>query len=157
MKNSFHPQCCALCQLEKPLQESHLIPKFVSNWLKNTSATGHLRSIENPNRRVQDGVKDKLLCRDCEQLLSISEKHFAENVFVKFHQNEIISPDNNIFLHFIVSISWRLAYYYLNKYPEYYKFFATELRNAIEDWRIFLINFNHKFIYINHYLFSVVG
>jgi hypothetical protein len=49
------------------LQESHILPSFVYRWMKETSATGYLRFGQQPNLRVQDGVKRHLLCANCEQ------------------------------------------------------------------------------------------
>ena len=39
---------CALCGEDKELQLSHIIPKFIGKYLKNTSI-GNIRSHENPN------------------------------------------------------------------------------------------------------------
>lgn len=39
---------CALCGKNAELRESHLIPKFVGEWIKRTSATGYLRQVVNP-------------------------------------------------------------------------------------------------------------
>lgn len=44
---------CALCGEDKELQLSHIIPKFIGKYLKNTSI-GNIRSHENPNRIAQD-------------------------------------------------------------------------------------------------------
>jgi hypothetical protein len=48
---------CRLCGEMKELQESHILPGFVYRWMKETSATGYLRFAQQPNLRVQDGVK----------------------------------------------------------------------------------------------------
>jgi hypothetical protein len=45
---------CALCGENKKLRMSHIIPNFVFKWMKETSATGFLRSAENPKKRLQD-------------------------------------------------------------------------------------------------------
>lgn len=74
-------EICALCNQESELRESHIIPKFVFDYIKETSATGYLRNVTSINRRLQDGPKRKLLCHDCEQKFSIAEKYFAETVF----------------------------------------------------------------------------
>ena len=46
-----------------------------------------MRSLLSPNLRIQDGVKKKLLCGDCELLFSIYEKQFAENIFIPYHND----------------------------------------------------------------------
>ena len=58
---------CALCHDKSELELSHIIPKFVLRYLKETSA-GLLRSAENPNAVVQDGEKHYMLCGKCEDL-----------------------------------------------------------------------------------------
>lgn len=62
---------CALCKSQNIiLQDSHIIPKFVSRRLIKKSITGFLRQASNPNKRLQDGDSTYLLCADCEQKFS---------------------------------------------------------------------------------------
>src|SRR3546814_6050943 len=58
---------CAFCDSDEPLRESHVLPAFVFRWLRGRSGTGHMRNTDNPNRRVQDGLK-----------LPRSEEHTSE-------------------------------------------------------------------------------
>jgi hypothetical protein len=60
---------CRLCLKQSELENSHIIPSFLYRWLKETSGTGFLRFGRNPNRRVQDGLKEYWLCPTCEDLL----------------------------------------------------------------------------------------
>lgn len=73
---------CALCAESSDLQQSHIIPKFVFKWLRETSATHHFRFSQKPNLRVQDGLKPRMLCQKCEQLFSSWENEFSKNCFV---------------------------------------------------------------------------
>jgi len=111
---------CGLCQKEKPLLDSHIIPAFVFKWIKNTSATGYLRFLENINLRAQDGKKTKLLCSDCENILSVVETKFANAIFYPYvdyelDQNGVAKGKIRFFdyddwlLRFIISIHWRLT------------------------------------------------
>jgi hypothetical protein len=97
----------------------HIIPSFIFSWIKETSTTGYLRNPENINMRIQDGVKKKLLCHDCEQLFSTWEKKFSENIFAPYVQKELnISgiPSGIMksikyeewLLRFIISVQWRI-------------------------------------------------
>src|SRR4030042_4769769 len=103
---------CALCEKHAELQLSHIIPKFIARWIKKTGATGYLRNVE--NERVQDGIKEPLLCSDCEQQFSRYENYFAKNFFrpltkyVKFPKQTIPYDENLV--KFILSISWRVLY-----------------------------------------------
>ncbi|MCD8231985.1 MAG: hypothetical protein LUD14_09255 [Clostridiales bacterium] len=98
---------CALCRNQKELQLSHIIPKFVGKYLKETSV-GNIRSQEDPNRVVQDIEKHYLLCHDCEELFSASERYFANNLFYPYHKDKVDSftYDEQLF-YFITSLSWR--------------------------------------------------
>ncbi|MFA5750112.1 MAG: hypothetical protein WC895_02735 [Candidatus Shapirobacteria bacterium] len=104
---------CRLCGLEKPLRKSHIIPKFVSQYIKENSLTGYLRQSGNINQRVQDGLKVSLLCQDCELKFSKWEREFAK---IFFHHNKLakegkqalvkIVYDSSL-ISFVVSLFWR--------------------------------------------------
>lgn len=102
---------CALCDQEKAsLKESHSIPKFVYQWIKETSPTPYLRSSDNVNKREQDGPKEYLLCEKCEGHLSLMETEFAEKLFKKIAnyrkqaQEIIVSESMRVC---VLSIFWR--------------------------------------------------
>ena len=90
---------CALCGEDKELQLSHIIPKFIGKYLKNTSI-GNIRSHENPNRIAQDIEKHYMLCHDCEELFSASERYFANTVFYPYKRDkhETFNYDEKLFL-----------------------------------------------------------
>ena len=71
---------CALTRKELPLRQSHIYPKFVIEWMKDTGST-YFRSHLMPNKRIQDGYKLHFLSDEAEQLFSHREKWFAENIF----------------------------------------------------------------------------
>jgi len=133
---------CALCSEERELQLSHIVPKFVVDHLKR-SGPGGMRSYRTPNLRIQDGEKTRLLCRECEQLLSGWEKKFAENLFVPLHNPEPVTTPikyQEWALKFAASVSWRVLHYYvtsgLSNFPEQ----EVELaKRALEVWKDFLM------------------
>src|ERR1700690_3695395 len=100
---------CRLCQHSAELQESHVIPAFVFRWRKDTAPTPFMRTSEEPNRRVQDGLTRYWLCRDCEQRLAVWERQFAGSIFrpVTEHGACRVQYDDWL-LKFCVSISWRI-------------------------------------------------
>ena len=133
---------CALCLQEKDLQLSHIIPKFVVRWLKETSPGG-IRGTPEPNRRIQDGIKEYLLCKECEEKLSKWEGLFARRVFGPFQRSAIRRRVGygEWALKFAVSVSWRLLLYGkrregLSHFDEQGK---LEANRALETWRRFLI------------------
>ncbi|AHI07181.1 hypothetical protein BDW_13405 [Bdellovibrio bacteriovorus W] len=111
-------ELCVLCQKSNLLCESHIIPSFVTKWIKDTSVTGYLRGVENPNLRMQDSRKYKLLCNDCEQIFSAWEREFAQKVFFPYVKEELSSqmsyqgkigeiPYDKWLLNFCLSVQWR--------------------------------------------------
>ena len=70
---------CRLCKCtDKPLKESHIIPKMFYNALKRNSPTRIMRMADDPNRGVQDGLKLPFLCGECEELFGIVNKCAVE-------------------------------------------------------------------------------
>ena len=101
---------CALCDRETDLQLSHIIPKFVGRHLKKTSI-GNIRNLEDYNNIIQDIEKHYMLCHDCEELFSASERWFANNVFYPWQKDKKDEIQYNKHLHyFITSLSWRSLY-----------------------------------------------
>jgi hypothetical protein len=101
---------CALCRAEAKLEVSHLISAFVARRLRQDSpGRGFLRSNRQPNQRMQDGPKDKLLCRNCEELLATHESAFARDIFAPTMDglnldDLVITRDH---YRFCISIAWR--------------------------------------------------
>lgn len=105
---------CRLCNENKELVESHIIPKFIGRWLIKTSATGYLRDINKPNVRCQDIIKTKLLCKQCEDILSNDESYFADVIFHPYMNRK--SHNYNFVYNFQLSrfcagLSWRVLVY----------------------------------------------
>jgi hypothetical protein len=147
-------EICALCGEEKELCVSHFIPKFVFNWTKRTSATGYLRPAANINKRVQDGVKEKLLCCDCEGKFSKYETYFADKIFHPYVNGEqsTFEYDENL-QKFIISMAWRIV----KKDLEGFKKFQPEMfeytKKAEEYWRRILLEDKTDEKYEHHLLF----
>lgn len=98
---------CALCGQPKELQLSHIVPKFIINHLKKTS----IGKIRNQEKAVQDGEKHYLLCHDCEELFSRSERAFANQIFYPYLRDhkDNFNYSKDIY-YFITSLSWRSLY-----------------------------------------------
>lgn len=133
---------CAFCDSEARLRESHVLPAFVYRWLRSRSGTGHIRQTDNPNRRVQDGLKLPWLCGDCEAQFSRYETAFATKLFHPWHGGTYQIPYDDWLLKFCVSVSWRVLRFARgrNKEASY-----TETQQALMDqaetsWRAFLQN-----------------
>ncbi len=127
---------CKLCHKEKELQESHIIPKFVYKWMKQTG-TGRFRQGLNINKPIQDGTKEFLLCRDCEQEFSKREDWFKKNVFSSFIDKGVTTfyPSDNL-KYFAVSLLWRVLIYFKDDGNNYK--FKEKLDEAEIEWRKYL-------------------
>ena len=110
---------CALCKNETQLCESHIIPKFCFRpLLDDKRRINSIRFNEKAEPRlVQDGWKEKLLCKDCEQIICGYERNFSEiwmqSSFLRQPINEeyvlVKGVDYTAFKLFHLSILWRFA------------------------------------------------
>jgi len=98
---------CPLCDIKPSDEDSHIIPAFIFRWIKATSPTGFLRRVSEQNRRVQDGVKYKLLCISCEDRFSKWENQFAQNAFYPATIRQLPIHYNDWMSKFSVSLLWR--------------------------------------------------
>lgn len=102
---------CFYCKEHDSIENSHVISKFISDWVKETSPTGYLRSIGNPNKREQDGEKQPILCPDCEQDFGIFENIYKKNLFSAIaNYRKPLPKVLNISEHdkkFMLSLVWR--------------------------------------------------
>lgn len=133
---------CSLCREEKELRESHIIPKFVFDWHKESSGTGFLRSSEMPNRRVQDGAKEHMLCADCEFLFNQWETPFATKIFHPLNRREAMRFEyESWLLKFAASVSWRvLTWYNPNNLLEISESGKGLIDRALQTWKEFVFD-----------------
>jgi hypothetical protein len=107
---------CKLCHKEAELRESHIIPSFFFRYLKSSSGTGHLRSQQTANKRVQDGYKEYWLCQSCEDQFNKFETLFSNNIFHRLtKQNAYQFTYDQFLLKFCASVSWRVLTYLKEK------------------------------------------
>jgi hypothetical protein len=129
---------CRLCEIEKPLVDSHVIPRFVGQYLKETGATGFLTAISQNSRpsRAQDIFTMKLLCEDCEQLISTSETFFHQAIFVPFTENSLshIEVDTRL-ARFVISVSLRSLWVHKEIGDPLVPKYASEFQALEAEWR----------------------
>src|SRR5512135_3883800 len=70
---------CALCKADAPLKNSHIIPEFLYRSLYDDKHRFHQISIEpeRVNLYLQKGLREPLLCGQCEQRVSVWERHMS--------------------------------------------------------------------------------
>ena len=131
---------CKLTHRETELRNSHIYPKFVIDWMRETGSK-YLRRYAIPNQRNQDGYKKYLLSEKAEQLFSKKEKWFAENIFRLYLNNPFseLKYDGNLF-YFSILLLWRILILELEQ-PNINQFkFKNILEEAEQQWRLFLLN-----------------
>jgi len=72
---------CSLCDLEREVVESHILPRFVYRPAMNEIGQLHgWNARGNLGRAViQDGIKERLMCNECEDFLNTNyEQPFNE-------------------------------------------------------------------------------
>ncbi len=133
---------CRLCRQRHPLKQSHILPAFIFRDLRNQSGTGHIRFSENPNVRVQDGLKLPWLCGSCESLLSGWERRFANEILHPWNNGCELTRYSDWFLKFCVSVSWRVLVYAKGINPQnvYSEGHEKLFRSAELTWREFLLD-----------------
>ncbi|MEA3031273.1 MAG: hypothetical protein QOG13_2598 [Sphingomonadales bacterium] len=131
---------CKFCGQVAELRESHILPAFVYRWLRARSGSGHIRDTENPNLRVQDGLKLHWLCNECEGLFSRFETAFATKVFHPWHKGNHHIEYREWLLKFCVSVSWRVLEYALahGRGHDYSDEQRKLLVKAEQRWKAFL-------------------
>ncbi|WP_373544191.1 hypothetical protein [Chamaesiphon sp.] len=133
---------CKLCQNEPTREDSHIIPSFVFRWIKSISPTGFLRKSSNPNKRVSDGDKYKLLGSECEDLFSTWEKQFADKIFHPVHklgQNDLAFDYDQWLSKFCVSLSWRVLTHLTRDGYEYLPYgHGSLVQPTLKVWQDYL-------------------
>ncbi len=132
---------CRLCHQDRPLRDSHIIPRFVSKWLLESSPTRGLRDLATPNRRRQDTPTVPFLCSDCEEVFSRWESIFAARLFLPLHRNEGNSFTYDLWgLKFASSIVWRVLTESLEHGPGRLTLEQSRSASVAEQtWRAFIL------------------
>lgn len=132
---------CGLCEQPNDLRMSHVLPAFVYRWLRETSITGHIRSVRTINQRTQDGDKKPWFCAECEQLIGKDETAFASKVFHPWLAGNNQISYQSWLIRFCTSVSWRVLKHVKDMNPEH-QYTATEEKlaaKADQVWRDFLL------------------
>ncbi len=98
---------CKLCNSNAPLKQSHIIPKFVGRWIKETSPTPYLRFGMDMRKRRQDLATMELLCDACENRFSAWETKFANEIFHPSAADNSTFKYGAWFVKFASSLAWR--------------------------------------------------
>lgn len=93
---------CKLCCKEKELRHSHILPEFMYQNLYDTSPKRFytlnidLDNSNNSRSRIeQKGIREYLLCGDCEVQLSKYENYAAETIYAKNLSNKATIKKEN--------------------------------------------------------------
>ena len=109
---------CRLCLQEKPLADSHIIPEFLYKPLYDDKHQFKVVSTdaEVSDKSAQKGLREKLLCDDCEKRISKWENYTAtfwnrKSQKPKHYDNALVFPgvDYEKFKLFEMSLIWRCS------------------------------------------------
>ena len=109
---------CALCKLEKPLVNSHVMPELLYKPLYDEKhRTALFESRGGKQRLIQKGLRERLLCDDCERVIQVYEDYFArywyqtKPVPAEVHCRELplSGIDYRLCKLFVLSIIWRAS------------------------------------------------
>jgi len=110
---------CKLCLHEKELRHSHILPEFMYQNLYDQAPkrfytlTVNLDKAEESKKKIeQKGIREYLLCGDCEVQLSKFENYAAETIYAKNLADSLHKNMND-------SIFKQMCY--SNKYEKYYE------------------------------------
>lgn len=107
---------CKLCLQESELQQSHIIPRSYFKRLKKQD--GKIVLVQEGKKTITGNFdpKEPMLCRVCEQFLSVSYEHYGIRV-LRDHKNFRKNSDHIIiasfkyekFYLYLISILWRAS------------------------------------------------
>src|SRR5438128_518777 len=111
---------CALCHQNKPLRQSHIVPEFMYERMYDSLHRFHGLSLDVSDRPQihQKGLRQELLCHDCEQLLANKYENYAAASFYRPAVEAMKQPptgftmpglDYHRFKLFLISLLWRLG------------------------------------------------
>jgi len=149
---------CKLCGLERELKHSHILPEFMYQNLYDTSPRRFyslnvdLDNSENSKKRIeQKGIREYLLCGDCEVQLSKYENYAAETIYAKnlgnksylkkayestdqqFFTYEYAGFSYSDFKNFLLSLLWRIIVSKSFNTPEIDEKIVEQLRIAVHE------------------------
>lgn len=131
---------CRLCGRDGKLMASHIFPRFVFQWMRETGGGQYFRSSDNPGVREQDGPKKYLLCGECEQRFSRGEAYFKQEVFDPYIVKKATSiPYDSRLFYFIISVAWRTLIRDFGREDISQHRFIKQLRQAEAEWRGYLL------------------
>ena len=151
-------ETCRLCNMEKELRNSHILPEFMYQNLYDPNPRRFYTltvDFDDPKKSSkkyhQKGIREKLFCQECESKLSKYENYAAETIYGKNRKNNAYivkaseTPNQQYFLYqyagfsykefkiFLLSILYRILIstsFYAPKVPDE---IIEKLRIAIES------------------------
>jgi hypothetical protein len=126
--DDFNSMPCALCLSKEPLKLSHIVPEFMFKHSGMYDAVHRFNAIsrdpDQNNRTFQKGLRERLLCGDCEESFSNFEAYACSVLYTGTIPNATIQGDI-MFLAgleyrrlklFFMSLLWRFAVTTLEAY-----------------------------------------
>lgn len=117
---------CGLCGAAKPLMNSHILPEFLYRGIYDEKHRTLVLSAGGQTRVLQKGLRERLLCDQCEGLIQRYEHYFAGVWFKRWnvpslrHEEtfELTGLDYTRFKLLVLSVVWRAAVSTLPEFNE---------------------------------------
>lgn len=120
---------CALCRTNGELQNSHIIPEFFYKLVYDPNPRRFRvisAIVSEPERYGQKGLRELLLCKDCEQKLgrweNYAKKSFVDGQGLQITQQNatvvLSNLDYTLFKLFLLSLLWRMSVSKLDFFKE---------------------------------------
>lgn len=107
---------CYLCKKKPAIENSHVVPNFMSKHLKKNSPFGYMLNTWSP-RPVQDLYKGPYFCRNCDnEVISGWESFFASRIW----KDPLKADDHwghEKTLNFVLSLAYRYAIHFIKNTP----------------------------------------
>ena len=109
---------CALCRRDEPLLNSHIVPEFLYRPHYDDKHRAMLFDGSSaPFKVLQKGLREPLLCQECEGRLGVFESYFARFWYKRSALPPVVNDpevvltgiDYSRFKLFILSIAWRAS------------------------------------------------
>jgi hypothetical protein len=130
---------CILCGINPPIDNSHVVPKFVIRRLKDGNPLQTLLHSDALNQSFQDGWKGAYLCLSCEQRFSKLEAWFCNKVYDPFLSSGYLKLTyGDEFGLFVASLAFRYLHLIADKNPT--KQLDSNLKSMQENLRTSLLS-----------------
>lgn len=106
---------CRLCGINPPIENSHILPRFVGKKAKKATGSQRLLTLTGKEKFQQDTLKLPFLCKQCEQRFGVLETQFANQWFHCYPNHPPSEEIKEKVIRFYNSVAWRCLRFLMEK------------------------------------------